>query len=353
MTIHGPFAALDHVFLVDVVNGSDAELDLLFAPLAAPGATAHRRYEMALPEGEVKGWIEVPDEPARVEKAELGALHERLLMAVQADVVEALSDPVVHGCLVEHKGRGVLVAGEGGRGKSTFTARLLADGGALVTEDLTALGAGGLRAYPRPVALTAQSLEALGHPVPEDDCGCGCMKHVLHPAALGGSVGAPRPVDVLVLCDACSTTTTEITLPQALTRLFDEASLGNVDDPADLSRIADLLSGARCIALGTAELEPAMATLEARLAAPSAVPPTVEVAAERLGDGSVLYLDGEALIRVGEQVHHLDPVATAVWVLHTEGLSDDDVATELGAPAELVTGTLARLRELELPAPTA
>jgi hypothetical protein len=77
------------------------------------------------------------------------------------------------------------------------------------------------------------------------------------------------------------------------------------------------------------------------------------VAAERFGEGSVLYLDGEALIRAGEHVHHLDAVATAVWVLHTEGLTDEQVAAELDAPAELVTGTLARLRELELPAPIA
>jgi hypothetical protein len=46
-------------------------------------------------------------------------------------------------------------------------------------------------------------------------------------------------------------------------------------------------------------------------------------------------------------------VATGVWVLHIEGLTDEEVAAELGAPVDLVTSTLARLSELELPVPTA
>jgi hypothetical protein len=353
MTIHGPFAALDHVFLVDVPNGPDAELDALFAPMAAPGATADRRYVLTLPEGEEHGWLDTGDDAARIEKAALGSLHEQLLFAVQTDAVRALEDPVVHGCLVERNGRGVLVAGLSGKGKSTLTARLLTEGGALVTEDLTALGPDGIRPYPRPIALSADSLEVLGLPVPEDDCGCGCMKHVMPPDALGGSVGAPRSIDVLVICDATTTDTRELTLPEAMAQLFDQASLGNIDDTGALSRLAGLLAGARCVALGTGDLAGAIDALDALLDEPAPATPVEAIAAEPLGDGAVLYLDGEALIRVGEQVHHLDPVATGVWVLHIEGLTDEEVAAELGAPVDLVTSTLARLSELELPVPTA
>jgi hypothetical protein len=353
MTIHGPYAALDHVFLVEVPNGPDPELDVLFEAMAAPGATATRRYVLTLPEGDQKGSLEGTSDGERVEKAEVGSLHELLLFAVQTEAVEALEDPVVHGCLVEHRGRGVLVAGLSGRGKSTLTARLLTEGAALVTEDLTALGADGIRPYPRPVALSAASLEVLGIPVPEDDCGCGCMKHVMAPDALGGAIGAPRPIDVLVLCDATTADCTELSLPEAMAHLFDQASLGNVEDTAALSRLAGLLAGARCVALGTADLAAAVATLDRLLATLAPAAPVEAIAAERLGEGSVLYLDGEALIHLGDRVHHLDPVATGIWVLHTEGLSDEEVAAELAAPLDLVASTLERLRELELPAPTA
>jgi hypothetical protein len=348
MTRLGPYAALDHNFVVEVANGDDPQLDALFAPLGSSDASDAHVYRMGLPAEGATGWVEVGDE--RLEKDERGALHELLLNQVGVAAVEQLRDPVIHGCLVEHRGRGLLAAGQSRSGKSTFTARLLADGGALVTEDLTALRPdGSVRPFPRPVALSAQSLEALGLPVPDDDCGCGCMKHPLRPADLGGGIAVTAPVDVLLLCDCCSLRTEEITLPVALARLFDEASLGNVEDPDELALVARALARARCISLGTAELDPALDALEAVLAASPPRPP-VEVAAERVGQAIVLYLDGEALIRVRDRVHHLDAVATAVWVLHTEGLSVEQVAAELDGPTEVVAATLDRLRELELTA---
>jgi hypothetical protein len=349
MTILGPYAALDHVFLVDVVNGDDPELAALLAPMARPGGTAARTYRLAVPDGDDGPWIEVGGE--EVEKAELAAVHMRLLLeAGQAALVE-LREPVLHGCLVEHRGVGILVAGHSGSGKSTLTARLLAAGAALVTEDLTALRAdGSVRPYPRPVGLSSTAFELLDLPLPEDDCGCGCMKYALHPETLGGTIASEGRIDVVVLCDRAGTGTTELTLPGLLARLFKEASIGNVDDASQLALVAETLAGARLVQQGTEDLAAAVAAIDGLLA--SAGPP-VTVAAERMGDASVLYLDGEALIHLGEHVHHLDAAATAVWVLHTEGLSDEQVADELGADVDLVAATLARLHELELPAPTA
>jgi hypothetical protein len=349
MTILGPYAALDHTFLVDVVNGDDPALAALLAPMASEGATAAHTYRVALPEGEdVPGWIEVDGRP--VTKAEPAAIHTLLVLELGQAALEDLREPVLHGCLVEHRGVGILVAGHSGSGKSTLTARLLADGAGLVTEDLTALRPdGSVRPYPRPVGLSATAFELLDLPLPEDDCGCGCMKYALHPETLGGRVASEGRIDVVVLCDKAGTGTTELTLPGLLARLFDEASIGNVDDPTQLALVARTLAGARLVQQGTEDLEAAAAAIDGLLA--SAGPP-VTVAAEQLGDASVLYLDGEALIHVGEQVHHLDAAATAVWVLHTEGLSDEQVAAELGADVDVVVATLARLHELELPAPT-
>jgi hypothetical protein len=349
MTILGPYAALDHVFLVDVVNGDDPELAALFEPMARPGGTAATKYRIALPEAEdAPGWVELDGQ--QVEKADAVGVHMDLLVEICQAAVGELSEPVLHGCLVQHRGAGILIAGNGGSGKSTLTARLLAERAALVTEDITALRPdGSVRPFPRPVGLSATSFEALDLPVPPDDCGCGCMKYAVHPETLGGTIASEGRIDVVVLCDRDGLGVTELTLPVVLARLFEEASIGNVDDADQLAFVASTLAGARCLQVGTQDLDAAVAAIESLLGPNGS---RVTVAAERIGDASVLYLDGEALIHVGDQVHHLDAVATAVWVLHTEGLSAEQVAEELGGDVELVAATLARLHELELPAPT-
>jgi hypothetical protein len=219
-----------------------------------------------------------------------------------------------------------------------------------VTEDLTALREdGSVRPYPRPVGLSSTSFEVLDLPLPEEDCGCGCMKYAVHPESLGGRIASEGRIDIVVVCEKDETGVVELTLPALLGRLFDEASIGNVGEADQLALVASTLAGARCVQLGTQDLGAALAAVDELL---GAVVEPVAVVAERVGDTSVLYLDGEALIHAGDQVHHLDAVATAMWVLHTEGLTDAEVAQELGADVGLVVATLARLHELELPAPT-
>jgi len=348
MTTLGPYAALDHVFSVEVVNGDDLVLAALFAPLASAASPEHT-YRISLPVGDEPGWIGVDE--GTLEKEHLASIHHRLLLDVGRRALGSTVEPVLHGCLVERGGVGILVAGQSGSGKSTLTARLLADGGRLVTEDLTVLDAtGAVRPYPRPLALTGEALELLGLPVPEDDCGCGCMKYVLRPEDLGGEVGGNAGIDVVLVCDHAATGVQELPLAGLLARLFSEASIGNADAPAHLEQIASALATASCLVLGTQDLDGAVAALDAHLTRHSVAGP-VTVAVEGLAGGAAVYLDGEALLHVDGQVHQLDAVATAVWILHTEGLDDAAVAIELRCPEDLVRSTLARLDELELPAP--
>jgi len=346
MTTLGPYAALDHVFEVDVTTGDDPTLAALFAPLAAGGPATHT-YEIALPDGDEPGWIGLADR--RVPKQELSSIHSRLLLEVGQAAEASTDEPILHGCLLELDGVGVLVAGRSGSGKSTLTARLLGEGASLVTEDLTVLDErGAVRPYPRPVALSSSSFEALGRELPEDDCGCGCMKYALHPEELGGRVGERETIDVVVLCDRDGTGVQERSLPDTLEALFKQASVGHVDGLDQMARVARALAGARCVELGTQDLDQAVAELTAVLGEPRT---PVVVGAEAVAGGTVVYLDGEAIIRVEHVVHHLDAAATAVWVLHTEGLSAEAIAAELDWDAVAVQETLQRLRELELPAP--
>jgi hypothetical protein len=348
LTTLGPYTALGHAFDVAMVDGDDPRLEELLAPLVSsdvPEAT----YRVALPKDEEEpGWIEVGDD--RTPAKDLAGIRERLLLAIGRRIQADATDPLLHACLVDVGGRGVLVTGPSGSGKSTLTARLAAKGAALVAEDLALLDhQGRVRPYHRPLALAAESLEALDLEVPEDDCRCGCMKHLLQPAELGGSFGGPVPVALVVFCQGQGRGVQELSLAQALTRLFVDGGLDNVDASERLAAVASALAGAHCAEIGTADLDAAVGAITRLLGDPAR---EVSVAADSVSEGAVVYLDGEALVHVDGQVHHLDAAAPAVWVLHTEGEGADAIADETGLAPEVVVETLARLQELGLPAPT-
>ena len=347
MTTLGPYTALGHVFDVELVDGDDPRLGELLAPLAST-ADPTCTYRVLLPRDEdTPGWVEVDGE--RRPAPDLARARERLLVAVGRRVQDGTAEPMLHACVVDLGGRGVLVTGPSGAGKSTLTGRLAAAGGALVAEDLSVLDEQGrVRTYHRPLALGFRSMEALGLEVPEDDCRCGCMKHLVAPDELGGSFGRPVGIDLVVFCDATGLDVTPLSLPEALVRLFVERGIGNVDESDQLAAVASALAGARCASVGTADLDAAVDAI-ARLLDDAA--PAVPIAAEPAVSGAIVYVDGEALIHTGEQVHHLDPVATAVWVLHGEGLGPAQIADELRSERALVDDTLERIRHLELPAP--
>ena len=46
-----------------------------------------------------------------------------------------------------------------------------------------------------------------------------------------------------------------------------------------------------------------------------------QVVTEEIDGGTITFLDGEAVALVDGLVHHLDPTATGLWILATEGLS--------------------------------
>ena len=347
MTTLGPYTALGHAFDVVMVDGDDPRLVDLLAPLASTDSP-EVTYRVALPEDEEHpGWIEVDGD--RTPAKDLANVRERLLLAIGRRIQAQTNDPLLHACLVDVGGQGVLVTGPSGAGKSTLTARLAAAGAALVAEDLALLDdEGRVRTYHRPLALAAESLEALDLEVPEEDCRCGCMKHLIAPDELGGSFGGTVPVDLVVFCKGRQRGVERLSLAQALTRLFVDGGLDNVEASERLAAVASALAGARCAEIGTADLDAAVEAITGLLADRA---PAVSVAADPSIDGTVVYLDGEALMHVDGQVHHLDAAATAVWVLHTEGEGVEAIAGETGLDRAVVADTLARLQELELPAP--
>jgi hypothetical protein len=151
-----------------------------------------------------------------------------------------------------------------------------------------------------------------------------------------------------VLCDRGFTDVVDLTLSEMLARVFSDGGLGHVDGSDRLARCARALSQARCVRVGTDDLDLAARNIEQLLARPTA---PVAVAPEPLDDGALVYIDGEALIHAGGSVHHLDPLATAVWILHTDGEGESAIASELGLDPALVERTIRRFADLELPAP--
>ena len=108
-----------------------------------------------------------------------------------------------------------------------------------------------MRPYHRPLSLGAKSLEVLGLPVPPDDCGCGCMKYTLGAVELGGSYGTSPGIGLVALVERDEDEVVELSLSDALARLFADGGVGGIDSSADLRRVAAALSGAHCVQVGT------------------------------------------------------------------------------------------------------
>ena len=95
--------------------------------------------------------------------------RERALMLVEFLAVQALCEapngpPILHSALVAKHGKGVLIVGYGGAGKSTLACALWQEGWALLCDDATVveLDQGLARPTPRRVSLRASSRDLFG-----------------------------------------------------------------------------------------------------------------------------------------------------------------------------------------------
>ena len=187
------------------VLGSDAGLLELLAGFARGqggsevGGRVH--YEVRAPHGEQLGELTANGQSLGLERS-MDGLRSSLLRDISSRAVTAWSGPVVHACAVTADGRTLMICGPSGCGKSTLAARLVAEGWALLAEDLCALGPDGrVQPFPRPFGLARSSLDLLGKrfPSPRDPL----SKHLVDPSFLDGSYcESPKRPNLTVLLDA-------------------------------------------------------------------------------------------------------------------------------------------------------
>jgi hypothetical protein len=152
---------LGHVFAVECDDEPLLGLvEEAFAALAV-AVPADRTYRIDMRDG----WFDLR---WMQELVSAGADRAGVLAWLQWDVnrravTAADADLVLHAGCVARDGLAVLVSGTSGCGKSTLVAALLAQGCQYVTDDAVPvdLGAGRIRAYPRPMALDDHSLDLL------------------------------------------------------------------------------------------------------------------------------------------------------------------------------------------------
>jgi hypothetical protein len=116
--------------------------------------------------GEGTGWEVRSDDSPEVVVTDTG---ERALRLVELRAVQALCDApdgplILHGALVAKDGKGVVIVGHGGAGKSTLACALWQEGWGLLCDDVTVveLDQGLARPTPRRVSLRASSRDLFG-----------------------------------------------------------------------------------------------------------------------------------------------------------------------------------------------
>lgn len=174
-----------------------------------------------------------------------------------------------HCAVVAHGDRTVAVPGASGLGKTTLTAALLMDGWDYVSDEALALdrASGDLVGYPRPLALSHASARLLGI----DPVGAGVHTHegpVVRAAQLGASIARrPAPVTDVVLLSpgAAQSTAAPPHRGEALAELFRRGFTVHEDPTAALRSLAEMLRGARIVALSRDEPTAMVRALEARL----------------------------------------------------------------------------------------
>lgn len=194
---------------------------------------------------------EVLDTPARAGWA-LSSLVWHLNRRIAARAGEGIA---IHAGAVERDGRGVMIVGRSGTGKTTTTLALARSGYAYLTDDVTVLAAGGaITGAAKPVGLRRPSLAVLGVdpasvPVPPGEFVSPDAGQALVAASqLGAPLGRPAQLRAVVLLDASAPPGPPVqvarshTVAALLEHAFDVARLG-----ADaLALVAESTTGVTC-----------------------------------------------------------------------------------------------------------
>ena len=316
-----------------------------------------------------------------------------VLMRASLDVEPDLLH--IHAAYVAFGGRGLLVAGLPGSGKSTLVARMLAYGFDYLTDERVGID-GHLRVHPlpKPISLVKSSFEVLPHLDPHVS-GAGVASpllwHVPASAIRAGSVigdALPAALAFVEYRHGSSVTSTELHPAEAVRLLLADSVDAARFGAASVPLVAALCASLRCVRVVFGDDDDIMSALRNLLAAPSApaapqrvtrvgvaataVPSwpasrsnagsgtrarlTASSAPRLRSDVSGVVVRRRAVLHVGAagKVIELDEAATA-WLLLLDGEAPvERLAAEVAeandlAPADvrhLALGVLGRLAEL-------
>lgn len=339
------YRALDHVFAIEVVGTPPVDLAAVLGGLAVDpeaGAAPDAVYRFTFADdGSDDGVLERDGDV--IASGRTRVLLQILITRLGQAVSDADIGGAVHATTLRVGDGTVLLAGPTGRGKSTLSARLLLDGAALVAEDISVLDPTDLRVrtYHRPLGLSEASFEVLGIEIPPaagEPCGCGGKVLATAQHLGAGVAGASRPT-VVALVDREQDVLQSLSPAAALARILEAGVAPTPDRERDLDTLIRLLAGARCVTIGTADLDAAAEWITQLAGNPITEPVTTLV--ERHGDRYDVYAGTEAVIVLDDESHLLNQTAAAVWLLRTEGLDAHAIAAELDADRTLVEDALA------------
>ena len=335
------YRALRFAFELDVEGSPSVDIEAVFAGLADPTATPRIRLVVRFDES---GATLLEDGEVLVRGSTAGVL-QWVISRISRDLTGPEDDAAVHSSTVTRDGRGVMLVGPSTRGKSTMAARCMAGGFGLVAEDVSAVDAESLvvRPFHRPLGLARRSLELLDLAVPPGVAEDGADKLLISADNLGFATVGPTTVTVVAICDRSRTGVEELS-PAVMLLRFLELGVAPYPDPGrHLGVFARVLAGARCLELGTADLDAAFdALVEALEHPPSPQPTNVVVEGDRV---EILCGPEAVLLDLSDQqVHHLNESAAAVWAHHAAGAAPSAIASELGISVAEVDGAIDELR---------
>ena len=264
----GPYVGLGYRFDVVADRGTPAPaVEKVLAGLAAPAsasaaAPADHHFHLGLVDGKDGPLISVglDGETVRQSAAEDDALVT-LMTAVNVGAVASRPDHlVVHAAAVSWEGRGLLLPGPPGAGKTTLAAGLVAAGFDYLTDEAAAIDplVLGVDPYPKPLSVGPGSFEALRHLladpgptttqtrlVPADD---------LRPAAIGVRV-PPRFLVFPTYQQDADTVLKPIPRAEALVELANNSFNFVHHGGAWLDLLAQVVRGCACHTLTVGDLD--------------------------------------------------------------------------------------------------
>jgi len=180
---------------------------------------------------------------------------------------------IIHAAMLERKGRGVILVGDPGAGKSTLSAALMEEGWRLLSDEITVIGADRrLQPVPRPVSLKNRSIELIQKRYPD-----AILTDAAHNTSKG-SVAHLKP-STISLHKACETVAPALILfpkyrpsaplciegishGDALMRMVEGAFNYHLLGTEGFERLADTIEHCACHELEYADLDELIPTLD-------------------------------------------------------------------------------------------